>query len=211
MPNHVVLKCGEKAGEITGMLVDCDPLLSDDPILRDYRLSDDIPIPVFMAADTIRFKHDSTRPKYFRHDLESLFYLLITCSMQKRLRFSSVMDETGRRRQMWETSFFDNAFEISLLREWWTPIWKLFGDAHFSSRFGSDEPETLGGRLTFEALREAMGVEAALVEAVKPSGDRKYFPTGGIKQFSSKGNVPDSDGAQAIGEPAPHVNDVEKH
>jgi hypothetical protein len=208
MPNHVVLKRGENAGEITGMLVDCDPLLSNDPILRDYRLSDDVPIPVFMPMDTLR---SSTRPKYFRHDLESLFYLFITCSMRKSVGFSSSMDETTRSRQMWGTRIFDYATDIDSLEEWWTPIWKLFGDAHFLSRFGNDDRETLGGRLTFEALREAMGVEAALVEAIKPSGSRKVFPTEDIKVCTGKGNVPDSVGAQAVREPTPDVNSVGNH
>lgn len=132
----------------------------------------------FMACELLC---DDAPPHLYRHDLESLFYILVwgcvNYSLRKRKRLS-----TARVLEPWnipdraraaKVAFVvdpycrDEVFkyvgeEFDSLREaWLMPLWKLFRDAFVSAPEGatteSYDMNTYGGRVTFQTFMGALG------------------------------------------------------
>ncbi|KIK04992.1 hypothetical protein K443DRAFT_4177 [Laccaria amethystina LaAM-08-1] len=136
----------------------------------------------FMACDLL--SEVAEWPHFYRHDLESLFYILLWAAIHYDLK-KGEQYRTGKahpRFEGWVADGLDKKFAFlsnevamdaifsnigpgfeSLKTEWLVPLWKLFHDAHVNKRRWNPSADanydhaTCDGRLTFETFMGAMG------------------------------------------------------
>lgn len=137
----------------------------------------------FMACDLL--DAGVAWPHYYRHDLESLFYILIWAAIHYDLKKGQQYINRGKphpRFEAWIADGLDKKFAFlsnvlgrnavfsnigpdfeSLKKEWLVPLWTLFHDVHVNKRpwdppaDATYDHATCDGRLTFETFMAAMG------------------------------------------------------
>lgn len=146
--------------------------------------------PPFMAREFLRAEVIRTptyrrpTPHWFRHDLESLFYILIWAAIQYNLSQGTRDAEYHPFVKDWtkdvalncsaKTAFIvggdeeeDELLEAvkpdfkDVANEWILPLRSLFRTAHFlgtRKKAGTADPSTYGGHLTFKAFMKAINV-----------------------------------------------------
>ena len=155
-----------KTGQLSGALVDCDPLQAD-PILCELRRVDGIPEENYMPMDYQSPSHFSLHPpKYYRHDAEAIF--LFWFEFTRRLKGLHYCYGMSENKKLWYWNANGSLAQVSggskSVEETLTALWKLIGDAYFLSRM-KPRDETLCGHFTVEKLLEAIGVDIQILES----------------------------------------------
>ncbi|KAF8894743.1 hypothetical protein BD779DRAFT_861596 [Infundibulicybe gibba] len=158
---------------ITGVLVDCDPLPATGPQLS-LRLRPSPNSKPYLAWD---FTRDPTfKPKYYRHDLESFFYLLHRSSSDYRTTHNRKPGKNSHSLRFDNMPFtwYVEKFRSSIRPEftgltdiWLIPLWKMIGDAYFFHETHTHtDPSTLNGHLTYDTF---MGVLCSIPSSERPA------------------------------------------
>ena len=138
----------------------------------------------FMAIDLLEFDGDS--PHFYRHDLESFFYILIWCACGFLLGGAEVRERKfvgswavkqwtevhGKKTELYDPgqrAYKDLEAAITtpfkpLWETWIRPLAEMTSyarsDARLDSRMGvACDTETLGGRMTYRTFMQTLGVD----------------------------------------------------
>jgi hypothetical protein len=175
----------DNAKRIKGVVNDWDmssKLGEDGNVIRSAAIHRTGTTP-FMAGDLLNPK--VAWPHYYRHDQESLFYILLWAAIHYDLK-NGMQYRTGKAHPQYEgwvadglkskSHFLSNEEGMhdifsnigpdfkSLETEWLVPLWTLFHNAHVNKRRWNPSADadydhaTCDGRLTFETFMDAMGV-----------------------------------------------------